>query len=165
MIAANDTSNDFLMDMAPDQIRALIARAAGVLAHETSTDSTAQTLRNIAFALQRQRLPAAERVERKKLWFWMATAPDAPTKPKMRDIAEIVAEESGVPLEELRGQDRHKRIAHARQRAYALIYGTGHFSTSQIGAFFGGRDHTTVLHGIRAHKARMAKGQPMAVAK
>lgn len=74
----------------------------------------------------------------------------------MREIAERVAFRVGVSLEDLRGASRKRYIAHPRQEVFALIYATDRFSLPQIGRYFGGRDHTTILYGIREHEARLA---------
>jgi chromosomal replication initiator protein len=86
------------------------------------------------------------------LWRGVVTIP--PPKPRMAEIAAMVAERHGLSLDTLRGPQRCRRVAHARQEAMALIYAQGRFSTPQIGRYFGDRDHTTVLYGINAHKAR-----------
>jgi hypothetical protein len=58
---------------------------------------------------------------------------------------------------ELIGRNRDQRIMKARQEAYYLMQRAG-YSLPQIGQFLGGRDHTTVLSGIRRHEKRL-KGQ------
>lgn len=83
----------------------------------------------------------------------------APRKLTMREIVADVAERRGFTVDELIGPGRHKRLSRARHEAFALIYAQGRLSLPEIGRRFGGRDHTTVLHGIRAHKARQA-GEP-----
>ena len=74
-----------------------------------------------------------------------------------REIIREVAERHGLTLRCLEG----KRISHAfavvRQAAYAEVrVRRPHLSLTAIGGAFGGRDPTTVLHGIRTHEARMA---------
>ncbi len=69
-------------------------------------------------------------------------------------IGTEVAEAHGLTLEHLRGASRHHHIAQARQEAFARCLEAGRSST-QIGRYFGGRDHSTVLHGARAHRARI----------
>lgn len=77
----------------------------------------------------------------------------------MREIAEQVADRYRLTLAELRGQSRARPVSWPRQEAMFLCYKTGRFSLPQIGRFFGDRDHTTVLHAIRAVEKRIAKGQ------
>lgn len=77
----------------------------------------------------------------------------------MREIASQVADRYGLALDELRGPSRARPVCWPRQEAMFLCYKTGRFSLPQIGRFFGDRDHTTVLHAIRAVEKRIAKGQ------
>jgi chromosomal replication initiator protein len=73
---------------------------------------------------------------------------------KMADIATRVAISHGLSLADLRGSQTHRAVAWPRQQAFAEIYATGRYSLPQIGQFFGGRDHTTILHGTRRHAER-----------
>lgn len=70
----------------------------------------------------------------------------------MRRIALDVAMKHEITIEELTGPKRHQRQAHPRQEAMFKMKRAG-YSYSEIGRFFG-RDHTTVMHGVRAHEAR-----------
>lgn len=70
----------------------------------------------------------------------------------MRRIAIDVAMKHQITIEELTGPKRHHRQAHPRQEAMFRMKRSG-YSHSAIGRFFG-RDHTTVMHGVRAHEAR-----------
>jgi chromosomal replication initiation ATPase DnaA len=74
------------------------------------------------------------------------------------DIADVIGAVSGfyrlTPLD-LRSQDRHRDIAHARHVAFYLcrkLPGRPGYPT--IGRAFGDRDHTTVISGVKkiAHK-------------
>jgi chromosomal replication initiation ATPase DnaA len=69
-----------------------------------------------------------------------------------RIIAEV-ARRHGLTPKIILGRCRVQKAAHARQEAMALIYETGQVSLPWIGRKFN-RDHTTVLHGVRAHAAR-----------
>lgn len=72
---------------------------------------------------------------------------------RMRDIVEAVAISSGLTVTQIVGPDRTAKASHPRQRAFLLCKRAG-FSTTQIGRFFGGRDHTTVLHGVAQAEKR-----------
>lgn len=61
---------------------------------------------------------------------------------------------------EVVGRSMLKRRAEARQIVYALIRFRTDMSLEEIGQAFGGRDHTTVLHGVRA-VAQRAERDPM----
>lgn len=81
------------------------------------------------------------------------------TDQTMASILAEVAERYGIGPRELRGPGRYRHVAWPRQEAMWMMRQTGKWSTTQIGNFFGGRDHTTVLHGVKAYEARL-KGEP-----
>lgn len=83
-----------------------------------------------------------------------------PTKKPWRAYAAEVAVRHGLTLADLQGPGRGKAVAHPRQEAMWVLKQQGRWSLPQIGQFLGGRDHTTVLYGIRRHEARMAKAAP-----
>lgn len=64
-------------------------------------------------------------------------------------ICEHVAAYYDLKPLELKGQSRQRQVALARQIAMALCRNMMSFSLPEIGRFFGGRDHTTVLSSIR----------------
>lgn len=81
--------------------------------------------------------------------------PTGPVEPElMREAMHAAAEQHGIPAHQLLGPGRDRKTAHARQDAYARCKALGASST-YTGEFFA-CDHTTVLHGVRAHAERMA---------
>ncbi len=52
----------------------------------------------------------------------------------------------GVTVDDLRSQNRSRPIVQARQIAMYLVRDMTDLSLPRVGAIFGGRDHTTVLH-------------------
>ena len=70
------------------------------------------------------------------------------------DIITEVAERWRVGPDEIKGPRRLKRISRARQEALYLMRRHTRLSLPHIGQILGGRDHTTVLHGIRVHCRR-----------
>ena len=64
-------------------------------------------------------------------------------------IVETVAERLGVSEEDLYSKKRSREIANARQIAMYLIREMLQLSTTAVGDLFGGRDHTTVMHGCQ----------------
>lgn len=91
--------------------------------------------------------------------------PCAPRKPALppsvlQRAVEAAAEETGVSPKMIFSQSTSRQIAEARQLAYWLIRsvrapnGLPRYGWKEIGRAFG-RDHSTVLHGVRAHKARL----------
>lgn len=64
-------------------------------------------------------------------------------------IAKAVARKMGIKLTDLRGSSRQAKIVRARGIAFLLSRKLTSLSLQQIGSFFGGRDHSTVLHACR----------------
>ncbi len=63
-------------------------------------------------------------------------------------IIDVTADKFGFRSEELRGKRRTARVNKARQIAMYICRELTEASLPQIGEAFGGRSHTTVLHGI-----------------
>ncbi len=64
-------------------------------------------------------------------------------------IVEAVAEHEGISVEELLGQNRSAKVAIPRQLAMYILREYNQISLPQIGDLLGGRDHTTVMYGIK----------------
>ena len=79
-----------------------------------------------------------------------------PRRRTMDDIAEPIAKAYGLSLKDLKGSSRVRLVTHARQAAYAALMETGNYSSTQVGWYFGDRDHSTVLHGVKRHHERVA---------
>jgi chromosomal replication initiator protein len=65
------------------------------------------------------------------------------------DIVEVIMEWFHVRLGDLQGKRRNRSIALPRQVCMYLARQLTSLSLEEIGGFFGGRDHTTVLHAVR----------------
>jgi chromosomal replication initiator protein len=74
---------------------------------------------------------------------------DEAVRPKMRDIALLTARHFSLRLADLRGVSRRRPVVVARDVAIYLCRQLTRETLSRIGEFFGGRDHTTVLHACR----------------
>jgi len=68
----------------------------------------------------------------------------------IQQISDIVTKFFNVKMQDLQGKKRHKSIALPRQVCMYLARRHTHYSLEEIGGYFGGRDHTTVLHAFRA---------------
>jgi chromosomal replication initiator protein len=68
------------------------------------------------------------------------------------NIQRTVAEYYKLKLSDLLSKRRTRSIARPRQVAMALSKELTNHSLPEIGEAFGGRDHTTVLHGCRKIK-------------
>lgn len=78
-------------------------------------------------------------------------------EPYLRMIA-TVGEVYGVSLRSLRGTGRTRKIAQARHVAMFLLHTHGGLSHGQIGIWFGGRDHSTVIYGCRRGREHLQQG-------
>ena len=75
----------------------------------------------------------------------------------VEDVVRRVSEVSHVPEKEIVGKSRKMEIAEARQISMYLcrkIIGT---SLNNIGVYFGGRDHTTVMHAVKTIDKKQEK--------
>ncbi len=70
-------------------------------------------------------------------------------------IVDAVSEATGIPARHILSQKRTAAVARARQIVMYEARQAG-LSLTQIGDAMG-RDHTTVMHGIRAEKERRGK--------
>ena len=76
--------------------------------------------------------------------------PDNTTKEiTLEIIREVVATHFKITIEDLNSGKRNKNLAMPRQIAMYLCRELTDTSLPQIGEFFGGRDHTTVLHAYK----------------
>jgi chromosomal replication initiator protein len=70
--------------------------------------------------------------------------------PTIQQIIDTITRFYAVKLTDLLSKRRHKSIALPRQVGMWLARKHTHYSLEEIGGYFGGRDHTTVMHAIRA---------------
>ena len=71
------------------------------------------------------------------------------------DVIDAVSRHYNVAEKDLKGRQRTRDIAFARQVAMYLLREETDISLEEIGRAIGGRDHTTVLHGIRKIEAAL----------
>ena len=74
--------------------------------------------------------------------------------PSIQDIIDAVTRYFDVKLTDLLSKRRHKSVALPRQICMWLARRHTRYSLEEIGGYFGGRDHTTVMHAIRAIDVR-----------
>lgn len=82
-------------------------------------------------------------------------------RPSARMLIQLAARRWNVCAELLTGESRDTLVVVARHHAMWLIRTHTKLSLPQIGRIFGGRDHTTVLYGIRQHLKRVAGREPI----
>ena len=68
------------------------------------------------------------------------------------DLAREVARRHGIPIYEVVGRKRNVSVCSARKELYAVLRQKA-LSLPEIGALLG-RDHTTVLMGLRSYHAQ-----------
>ena len=74
----------------------------------------------------------------------------------IQQIFDVVTKYYNVRLSDLQSKKRHKSIAFPRQVCMWLARKHTRYSLEEIGGYFGGRDHTTVLHAVRTVEGDMA---------
>src|SRR3954471_654692 len=67
----------------------------------------------------------------------------------IQQIIDAVTKYYNVKVSDLQSKKRHKSIAFPRQVCMYLARHHTRYSLEEIGGYFGGRDHTTVLHAVR----------------
>src|SRR5207253_10689128 len=67
----------------------------------------------------------------------------------IQQILDTVTKYYNVRLSDLQSKKRHKSIAFPRQVCMFFARKHTRYSLEEIGGYFGGRDHTTVLHAVR----------------
>ncbi len=80
-------------------------------------------------------------------------------EPSLRDIAVNTARHFSLALSELRSSTRCRPVVTARGVAMYLSRLLTQHSLGRIGDYFGGRDHSTVMHGCRKTE-RLIKSDP-----
>ena len=78
----------------------------------------------------------------------------ARTDLKARPVLKAIADHYEITIAEMRSPARAKLFVQARQHFCWIMRKHTDLSLPQIARFLGGRDHTTILHGIRQHEKR-----------
>lgn len=79
-----------------------------------------------------------------------------PNEPTIQVIIEAVTGFYGVKLTDLQSKRRQRSIAVPRQVCMFLARKHTRHSLEEIGGYFGGRDHTTVMHAVKTTVSRMS---------
>ncbi len=87
------------------------------------------------------------------------------TVPSVSLIAKAVARRLGIKLTDLRGSTRQSKVVRARALAILLSRRMTTLSLQNIGEYFGGRDHSTVLHSCRKIDKLLESDAELAAAK
>jgi chromosomal replication initiator protein len=101
-------------------------------------------LRELELEARREGQPLGSRQVRK-----LITVSKDARMPSLQEIATQTAKHFGLKLSDLKSPRRMQSLVAARGIAMILARQLTNKSYQQIGAFFGGRDHTTVIHGCQ----------------
>ena len=82
------------------------------------------------------------------------TKVNGPAQLTIQDILDTVSGYYGLKLTDLLSKRRHKSVSLPRQIGMYLARKHTRFSLGEIGGYFGGRDHTTVMHAVRSIDGR-----------
>lgn len=75
------------------------------------------------------------------------------------DISKTIAEYYNVALVDLMGKRRHKELVYPRQILMYLLRREMGYSYPKIGRLVGGKDHTTVIHGVEKIEKKIQKDE------
>jgi chromosomal replication initiator protein len=84
------------------------------------------------------------------------------TRVSMQNICQSVVDRLKVKLADMQSKKRTKRIAFPRQICMYLARDLTDLTLSDIGAHFGGRDHTTVIYAIERIEERLQRDPELA---
>jgi len=79
---------------------------------------------------------------------------NTPRHLSIQDILDVISDFYDVKLVDLLSKKRNKSITMPRQVGMWLARHHTRFSLEEIGGYFGGRDHTTVMHAIKSVNAK-----------
>jgi chromosomal replication initiator protein len=88
--------------------------------------------------------------------------PDKPLRITPSYILEVVAEHFGIDVDLLLSNKRSNDIAYPRQIVMYLCDAMTDSSLSEIGKFLGGKDHSTVIHGVKKIASDIKKNPDLA---
>jgi chromosomal replication initiator protein len=79
----------------------------------------------------------------------------------LNDIENVVIAHYGVTSQQLHGRLRKRPVALARQVCMYLARRLTSYSLKEIGRYFGGKNHTTVVFAVQAIEDKMKKSAPL----
>ncbi len=87
-----------------------------------------------------------------------------PSEPTIQTIINVVADFYHVRITDLQSKKRPRSVAHPRQACMYFARRLTRHSLQEIGGYFGGRDHTTVMHAVKTIDARQKSDPDFATA-
>ncbi len=82
------------------------------------------------------------------------TAPEAVPEPSIQQIITAVTDYFRIRLADLQSKKRPRSVTMPRQACMFFARRMTRLSLEEIGGYFGGRDHTTVMHAVKAIENR-----------
>lgn len=123
-----------------------VVQAAPAIAASVPPIATVRTVAWIAWALDR--IQAAPEAEQRRVM--------------IGEVVRAVADEFGVDRSEMVSDSRFRAVVRPRQVAMYVAKAVTPRSYPEIGRAIGGRDHTTVIHGVRKIAELIEKDVEMA---
>lgn len=97
---------------------------------------------------------------RQKVVTIIGAMPGTPvSRDRWRIIVDQVAAKHNLTANDVRSARRAHEVVVARHECFYRLKNETTMSLPQIGRLMGNKDHTTVLHGIHRHEARIASGE------
>jgi hypothetical protein len=90
---------------------------------------------------------------------FVPSEPPVPPKKTLKAITLEVARKHRMPVKDILSSRRSRPIVAARHEVFWRCWKETALSLPQIGRLLGGKDHTTVLHGLRKHEERMKEAE------
>lgn len=144
----------------PEARRAIIRRLADNAEFEIADETIDLLCRGLPEEIPARRLNAA--LNHLRLWKKNGGNPDDPRavqaavdaigatgEPTVAQIAKAVARRFKLKTSDLKSSTRRQQVVRARSLAMFLARQLTDASLQSIGSYFGGRDHTTVMHACR----------------
>lgn len=82
---------------------------------------------------------------------------EGPRKPTIKEIQKCISKHFNVSMNDLMSPRRFAKVVVPRQIGFYLARKLTRLSLPDIGRRFGGKDHTTVLHGSRVIERKIAE--------
>lgn len=105
-------------------------------------------LRRLATEIQTKKVPLTPELASQLLGMTEKENGKAQKHISFKDILETVALHYDLKIHQLKGPKRDRSIAVPRQVLYYLLRTELSLTLEEIGEFCGGRDHTTIIHGV-----------------
>lgn len=107
--------------------------------------------RQLPYAVSRPEQPPEPPEKRERFSNPVLRNPHIGKAPRWLEIARQVAAKHGLTVFDLEGDNRTRRYCAARHEAMWRMSTELGLSLASLAKKFGGRDHTTLMHGIRSH--------------